>query len=241
MNKQEIRFSDHRCLGVFPENRNQLSDALNELGLTGRYPVIVLIGGYIPDVNAKVTQTAIETIAAFAEENNITIICGGTTVGIMGSIGQTRLSHGYQFPLLGITLKKLASWPKGPRSTRFLWWGRERWSLSTGYSHFILVPGEQFGEDSPWLADAATCLSRGSASITILANGGGVARKDIDLSLAKDRPVIVLAGTGRLADELAAQPGDPSRRVAVQAEDRNEIVDAIQTYLDSETIGAGRR
>jgi hypothetical protein len=240
MNKQEIRFSDHKSLCVFPENRNQLSDALNELGLTGRYPVIVLIGGYIPDVNATVTQTAIETIVAFAAENNIAIVCGGTTVGIMGSIGQTRLSHGYQFSLLGITLKKLASWPGGQRSNRFLWWGRERWPLSTGYSHFILVPGEQFGEDSPWIVDAASCLSVGNRSVTILANGGGVARKDIDLSLAKDRPVIVLAGTGRLADELAVQSRDHSKMLAVRADDRNEIVSAIQTHLDSETTGAGR-
>jgi hypothetical protein len=241
MHKQEILFSDHRSLGVFPENRNQLSEALNELGLLGSYKVIVLIGGYIPDVNATVTQTAIEIIAAFAEENNITIICGGTTVGIMGSIGQTRLSYGYQFPLLGITLKNLVSWPDGLQSNRFLWWGRERWPLSSGYSHFMLVPGEQFGEDSPWIAEAASCLSQRDRSVTILANGGGVARKDIDFSLANNRPVIVLAGTGRLADELAAQPGEPSRRIAVQANDRNEIVDAIQTYLDGDTIGAGRR
>jgi hypothetical protein len=231
MQRQEIQFPGNRSLCVFPEDRIHLPQALAELGLAGVRPVIVLIGGYIPEENAKVTQKAVESIAAYAEENNILIICGGTVVGIMGSIGGTRLAHGHQFSLLGITLKNLASWPKGPRSKRFLWWGGERWPLSTGYSHFILVPGDRFGEDSPWLADAASCLSQDSRSVTILANGGGVARKDIDLSLERDRPVIALAGTGRLADQMAGQSDRSALITSVQAEDENVLRETLQNLL----------
>lgn len=231
--KQEIQFSGHKSLCVFPEDRDQLSDALAELDLRCGRPVIVLIGGFIPEENAKATQKAVESIAAFAEAHNILIICGGTVVGIMGSIGSTRLAHGYQFPLLGITLKNLASWPKGPRSSRFLWWGRERWALSTGYSHFMLVPGDRFGEDSPWLADAATSLSQDSRSVTVLANGGSVARKDINLSLECGRPVIALAGTGRLADEMAVQPDRSDLITPVRAEDENALREMLQSLLQN--------
>lgn len=42
--------------------------------------------------------------------------------------------------------------------------------------------------------------------MTILINGGEISRKDIELSLANGRPVIVLSGTGRLANELANRP-----------------------------------
>jgi len=240
MRKQEFQFRGNKSLCVFPEDRRHLPQALTELDLADARPVIVLIGGYIPDGNADATQQAIETIATYAEENKVLIVCGGTVVGIMGLIGQMRLTHGYQFPLLGITLKNLASWPKGPRSNRFLWWGKERWSLASGYSHFILVPGDQFGEDSPWIVEAASHLSQESRSVTILANGGGVARKDIHLSLANNRPVIVLAGTGRLADELASHPEDPSMMIAVQAGDRKGVVAAIQKHLQSETTTAGK-
>jgi hypothetical protein len=233
MRKQEIRFPGHKSLCVFPEGRDQLSEALDGLNLQCGRPVVVLIGGYIPEENAKATQKAVESIAAFADENNILIICGGTVVGIMGSIGSTRLAHGYQFPLLGITLKNLASWPGGPRSNRFLWWGRERWSLSTGYSHFMLVPGDQFGEDSPWLAEVATILSQDSRSLTVLVNGGSVARKDIGLSLECDRPVIALAGTGRLADEMAVQPDRSDLIEPVLAEDENALREILQSLLQN--------
>lgn len=231
MRKTDIHFAEHHALCAFPASIGQLNQALAELDLAEGRPVIVLVGGYIPEENAKTTQEAIESIAAFAETNNILIICGGTVVGIMGSIGSTRLAHGYQFPLLGITLENLVSWPQGPRSRRLLWWGRERWPLSTGYSHFILVPGEKFGEDSPWIADAATYLSRGSRSVTILANGGGVTRKDIGLSLECNRPVIALAGTGRLADEITEQPDRPSLVTSVQAENVNTLRRALQEFL----------
>jgi hypothetical protein len=239
--RQEIQFPGNRSLCVLPEDCIHLRQALTELGLGGVRPVIVLIGGYIPEENTKATQKAIESIAAYAEENNILIICGGTVVGIMGSIGSTRLAHGYQFPLLGITLKDLASWPKGPRSKRFLWWGRERWPLSTGYSHFILVPGDRFGEDSPWLADAATNLSQGSRSVTVLANGGSVARKDIGLSLECNRPIIILAGTGRLADEMAVQPDRSALIMSVQAEDEITLQKTLQSLLQIKREGARGR
>jgi hypothetical protein len=228
MQKLELHFSDHRAVCVFPDRLEQLPQALDELELRGRYSVIVLVGGFIQEQHAGATQKAIEIIAASAEEKQALIICGGSDLGVMGSIGQTRAAHGYIFPLLGINLKNLVSWPEGPRSKRFLWWGTERWPLSTGYSHFILVPGNQYGEDSPWIAEAATCLSQGDRSVTIVANGGSVTRKDISLSLALGRPVLALAGTGRLADELAKQSDKPILVMTVQAEDENALRQALQ-------------
>jgi hypothetical protein len=231
MRKLEISFPHHRALCVFPDCHEQLNEAMAELSLNGSYPVIVLIGGYIQNQHAEATQKAIETIAAFAEENQALVICGGTEVGIMGSIGQTRIAQRYRFPLLGITLEKLVTWPGGPHASRSLWWRKEHWSLSTGYSHFILAPGQKFGEDSPWLAEAASHLSRVDKSVTILANGGGVARKDVALSLEYKRPVIVLAGTGRLADSMADEPDQPALVMTVQARDEVALREVLQSRL----------
>ena len=127
-------------------------------------------------------------------------------MGVMAEIGQIRWQNGYKFPLVGIAPEELVTWPGGPRSTKFLWWGKQRWQLEPHYSHFILVPGSQFGDESPWIVDTATILSKGHQSVTILINGGEVSRKDIELSLENGRPVIALSRTGRLADELARQP-----------------------------------
>ena len=234
MRKLEIQFPNHRALCILPDRNEQLPQALGELNLRGSYPVIVLVGGFIPSQHAEATQKAIEVVAVFAEENRALILCGGSDLGIMASIGQTRAAHRYTFPLLGINLENLVTWPNGPRGKHFLWWGEQRWPLSTGYSHFILVPGDHFGEDSPWIAQAAMCLSQGNKSVTILANGGGVARKDVALSLENGRPVIALAGTGRLADEMAQQPSNTKFVTVVQAEDNMALTQVLQKQLKGE-------
>ena len=231
MRKTKIQFQDHAALGVFPDRREDLSQAIFDLNLKDHVPVIVLIGGYIPPQHAKATQIAIESIAAFAEKKHTLVICGGTEVGIMGCIGQARLAHGYRFPLLGITVEKLASWPTGPQPRRLLWWREERWPLSRGYSHFILVPGDTFGEDSPWLVETANYLSCDNKSVTVLANGGGVARKDVALSLESNRPVIVLADTGRLADAMAEESNKPDLATIVNATDEAALQEALQHHL----------
>jgi hypothetical protein len=206
MRTQKIVFSDQQTLCVFPAERSDLPQAISELGLEGSYPVIVLIGGAVEKMQVDSTRLAIESISQTAEDINAVVICGGTDMGIMADIGQIRARKGFKFPLVGITPENLVTWPGGPHSPKFLWWGEERWPLEPHYSHFILVPGSEFGDESPWIVDTATLLSKRHGSVTILINGGEVSRKDIDLSLEKGRPVIALSRTGRLADELSRQP-----------------------------------
>ena len=206
MRTQKIYFPSQQALCVFPDVRSNLEQAISELGLKDNYPVIVLIGGDIDKQQAEVTRRAIQTISKIVEDMNALVICGGTDMGVMAEIGQIRSRHGYKFPLIGVAPVELVTWPDGPRSTKFLWWGKKRWQLSPHYSHFILVPGSQFGDESPWIVDTADILSNGHQSVTILLNGGEVSRKDIELSLTHNRQVIALTHTGRLADELAVQP-----------------------------------
>ena len=231
MRKLELQFSDHHIPCVFPDQIEQLTQALGELGLRANYPLIVLVGGFIKDQHVEATQKAIETIAAFAEENSVLVICGGSDLGVMASIGRTRAGHRYTFPLLGINLEKVVTWPGGPQGKRFLWWRAEKVSLAPGYSHFILAPGKQYGDDSPWIAKTAALLSKGNRSVTVLANGGSVSRKDIALSLDNERPVIALAGTGRFADELADRPDRPALISSVAAHDEDELGQAMQLAL----------
>ena len=231
MRTQKINFSDRQTPAVFPDKRSNLRQAISELGLKGRYPVIVLIGGEIAGPQAAVTRQAIETISRTAEDMNAVVICGGTDMGVMAEIGQIRARQGYKFPLVGVTPEALVTWPSGPRSTKFLWWGQQRWQLESHYSHFILVPGTQFGDETAWISDAAILLSKDSRSVTILINGGEVSRKDIELSLADGRPVIALGGTGRLANDLAIEPDRHHLLTVIPANAQQPIAEAIQTAL----------
>jgi hypothetical protein len=231
MRTQKIDFSDQQALCVFPNNRSDLEQAISELGLEGKHPVIVLIGGDINEQQVDITRRAIQTISKTAEDMNAVVICGGTDMGVMAEIGQMRSRNRYKFPLVGIAPEKLVTWPDGPHGIKFLWMGKKRWQLEPHYPYFILVPGSQFGDESPWIVDAATQLSKGWQSVTILINGGEVSRKDIELSLEKGRPVIALSRTGRLADEFSRQPKRHKLISIVPANAEQQIIEAVQEAL----------
>ena len=141
MRTQKIYFPNRQALCVFPKARSSLTQAVSALRLANSYPVIVLIGGVIDEQHTEVTRRAIQTIAAIAEDLNAAVICGGTDMGVMAEIGQIRTQSRFTFPLVGVAPEDLVTWPGGPRSTKFLWWGRKRWPLESHYPHFILVPG----------------------------------------------------------------------------------------------------
>ena len=224
MRTQTIQFPDRKTLCIFPTERSQLDEALTKLNLESGYPVIVLIGGAIDKLKASATLRAIQTIAKLAHEKKILLICGGTDMGVMAKIGQVRSQNAYTFPLIGITLEDLVSWPDGPQSTKFLWWGRDRWQLEPHYPYFILVPGDHFGDESPWINDAARIFSQGKQSVTILINGGEISRKDIQFSLEEGRQVIALSHTGRLADEIS------------QDFERNGLITVVSANMDEKII-----
>jgi len=231
MRKEKIYFPDQQTICVFPNERSEIPRAIDDLNLKDRYAVIVLIGGDIDEHQAVVTLKAIQTIAKIAEDLHAVVVCGGTNMGVMAEIGQIKQEKHYKFPLVGVAPEGLVAWPGGPRNTKFLWWGEKRWQLESHYSHFILVPGSQFGDESPWIVDTATCLSKDDQSVTILINGGEISRKDIELSLEQGRPVIALSRTGRLADELASQPNRHELITVVPASAEQQIVEAVRTLL----------
>ena len=231
MRTETINFPDQETLSVFPNERSDLAQAIVELGLNGGHPVIVLIGAEVEEQHRDVTRQAIHSIAKIAEDMSAVIICGGTDMGVMAEIGKIRSQNSYKFPLIGVTPEDLVTWPGGPLNTKFLWLGKERWHLESHYSHFILVPGSQFGDESHWIGDAALLLSKGHQSVTVWINGGEVSRKDIEISLENGRPVIALSHTGRLADELARQLERNSLITILPANAEKSIAEDLRASL----------
>lgn len=76
--------------------------------------------------------------------------------------------------------------------------------LEPHHTLIVLVPGRAWGDESPWIAHMAGVIAAGSPSVTLLANGGEIAFNDVCNSFEQRRPVVVLAGTGRIADTIAA-------------------------------------
>lgn len=235
MHTEKINFMDEQALAAFPVDHADLLQVFPEFKLEHGHPVIVLIGGNVAEEYKGITLQAIQTIAKVAEDLQAIVITGGTDMGIMAQIGEVRWRSQYKFPLFGIAPENQVTWPDGPSNTKFLWWGRERWPLAKHYSYFILTPGHEFGDESPWIVDAATLLSQEHRSVTVLINGGEVSRKDVELSLDKGRPVIVLSHTGRLADELANQPLRDRLISIVPANAVEQITDILHAALNEPT------
>ncbi|UCG25126.1 MAG: hypothetical protein JSW55_03780 [Chloroflexota bacterium] len=204
----------------------QLDQVVSELGLPTPAPVLVLIGGagLMDDEDARIGEKALETIAEAIEEENGLIVDGGTDSGIMALIGRIRQRRGFGFPLVGVTVENKVSWPGDSR-------GGERHRLEFHHSHFILTPGTLFGDESSYIDRLASLASGRQPSLTVLYNGGPIAREEVGISLAAERPVLVLAGTGRLADELAAKPPDSELVTAVRVADYDRLKLTIRTMI----------
>jgi hypothetical protein len=231
MRIQNIQFPNNHAICVFPNSIEDIPEAITGLNLLGSRPVIVLIGAFIQEQHLKATQNAIQAVAQIAEESKALVISGGTDFGIMALMGQVKAENQYGFPLLGVTVENKVTWPQGPKSWRFLRWGRRRWPLAQYYTHFILVPGDKYGDESSWIIEIATQLSQEHMSVTVLSSGGAISRKDVDLSLARGRPVIAFEGTGRLADEFAAQTNQSDKMISAPTGDAQVIIDTIRNLL----------
>lgn len=199
---EKISFSgQHEAAWLRVGNEAELPEALQALGLNPPRSVLVLVGGAsgLQKEHVDAVSRIISLLAQIADVTNAVVIDGGTQSGVMAWMGQARARADYRFPLMGVAAEGVVTWPGGAEENT-------RTPLDPNHSHFILVPGKRWGDESPWIAKIATQLAGALPSVTILINGGEISRQDVKNSLAAGRPVIILQGTGRLADELANQP-----------------------------------
>jgi hypothetical protein len=219
------------ALCALPNDIEELEQTLHQMGLVDR-PVIVLIGGHILAEHANITYQAIEVIAKIAELLDAALICGGTDIGVMSAIGKTRGRNGYEFPLIGIAPEGIVTWPEGPRNNPVILPGNERAPLEPHHSHFILVPGSEFGDETKWIVRAATMIAaERNKSVTVLVNGGKISQRDVEEGLRANRPLIVLAGTGRLADEIANHQIRNHLIKVIPAQNRRLLAEMMRAML----------
>jgi hypothetical protein len=195
-----IRFANGRIgTGIRVEDADELPRALAALGLNGR-PTLVLVGGadgLSADDEEKLRPLFVETLAPLLDELGAQVVDGGTDAGVMRLIGVARAEQGLEFPLVGVAGDGNVAVPGSPASAGAA-------ELEPNHSHFVLVPGDAWGDESPWIARVATALADGRPSVTLLVNGGEVAWRDASQSVAESRTVVAVAGSGRAADEVVA-------------------------------------
>lgn len=139
-----------------------------------------------------------EALAPRLDRLGAAVIDGATAYGVMELMGLARSRTGCRFPLVGVAALGTLDVPGleagGPRGTA---------ALDPNHSHFILVPGRRWGDESPWISATAGVLAGGRQSLTLVAAGGEVTRLDVSGGLAARRALLILAGSGGTADQLA--------------------------------------
>lgn len=191
------------AVGIEVSSYKELAQLSGKLGIRPSRPTVALIGGAGGLQGPKLESLRplfLNELAPLANDLSANIVDGGTDFGVMRLVGEARAETHGSFNLIGVAAQGTVALP-GVADLE-----GKAVSLDTNHTHFVFVPGSHWGDESPWLARVTGSLASGAASVTLLVNGGETARQDVAQSLALNRRVIVLAGSGRLADELAAGP-----------------------------------
>lgn len=177
-----------------------LPAALSALGLAQPRPAVTVVGGA-----GGLDETGLDTLRSIflsgivpvLQRYNAAAVDGGTLSGVMRLIGEARAQLGASFPLVGVAAAGTVRLPDKPAPP-----GVET-VLEPHHTHFIIVPGDEWGTESPWIAETTSVLAGGRPSVTVLINGGEIAYADVERSVQAGRRVVVVAGSGRTADAIA--------------------------------------
>jgi hypothetical protein len=212
----------------------ELRAAVAALGVPSPRPVLVCVGGadgMADDDAARVADLVARRVVPVLVRHHAVVVDGGTDAGVMRVLGRVRHERGQPFALLGVAARGTVT-------------GATR--LEPHHTGVLLVPGDAWGDETPWLSRAAAVVAAGSPSVTLLLNGGDVALGDVEQSVADGRPVLVVAGTGRTADAIAVvgtgDDASPGRIAAVAASGLVTVVpsddpDGLTRALDDALSG----
>lgn len=159
----------------------------------------VIVNGSTADVappnRARVTDALVNGVAQVAVAERLTVVTGGTDAGIFAILGAA-LAHSSE-PLVGVVPAHLVTWPGRHRH------GDDRTPLEPHHSHFVLVDGQEWGDETGTLLALATALAKVAPCVAVLCGGGAGARDEALGHSRSGRELVVIAGSGRFADELA--------------------------------------
>lgn len=199
------------------------SEALRAYGFSAPQPIMVVIGGASfmePQIQEALRPFFNRVLAPLAQGLGLTVLDGGTDAGVIRMMGTARAHIRGDFPLIGVVPQGKAKIPGKENPDANV----STHNLEPNHTHFFLIPGEAWGTESPWLTDFATLLADNQPSLTVLINGGKTSLKDLRANLEAGRMAVVVSGSGRLADRIAAAISGQKANV------EPEILNLIDTY-----------
>ncbi|MFI9008026.1 hypothetical protein ACIGNX_12415 [Actinosynnema sp. NPDC053489] len=174
--------------------------ALGRAGLPVGRPVLVVVGGAdgMAAGDVRAVAEVLRDLVPLLDECGAVVVDGGTDAGVVRAVGLARAAAGGAFPLIGVAAQVAV----------------ELDAFEPNHTLLVLVPGDAWGDEVPWVADVAGLVAGSRPSLTVVVNGGRITFDDAEQSLARRRPLAVLRGTGRTADAIAARADERSTAIA---------------------------
>lgn len=203
------------------------------LALPRPRPLVVLNGGtgeLSTELVGALRPLLADGLAGMVAAGEVTVLSGGTDAGIFAILGAGLAERPGRGCCVGVAPEELVTWPGRDGPPR-----DDAVSLEPHHSHFVLVEGSDWGAETATMFALAATLSADSPSVAVLASGGAIARDELRANLAQQRDVIVVAGSGRYADELASAARG-------QAERADQLTAAMgrDPHLTVMDLGEGR-
>ena len=209
LSAKELSFpNDNRAQMVAPPAGAQAADILRALAIQKPKALILVFGGAKGlDETAKnrLEQLFSRGIARAAARASALIIDGGTQSGVMAMMGQGVADRGGKSVLVGVAPAGKVSYPEGPAEGSI----EDGAPLDPNHSHFVLVDSDEWGGETEMMFELAEGLAEQVPVIALLVNGGAISRDEVLRSVRHGWPIVIIEGSGRLADEIAKQREQP--------------------------------
>jgi hypothetical protein len=205
---------------------DDLPAALRRLAVPQPRAVLVVIGSAQRLVGAdlQAAQQLFEAaVVPLCEALGADVVDGGTDAGVMQAMGQARAAAGARFALVGVVAggTVTAGVPSGADDLA---------QFEPNHTHFVIVPGSDWGDESPWITRVASELAGSSPVAGLLVGGGDISVHDVEHLVDAGYPVFALDGSGSLADTLAAAvPADDADVETLRA---SALVQSVPGFTD---------
>jgi hypothetical protein len=209
---QEILFANgHRAQLMTLPTGTPAANAILALKIKPPQAVILLVGGaddLDEGLKPRLLQLLSGGLAKVAAGVGALILDGGTKSGVMALMGEAVAEGRYQAVLLGMAPAGKVTYPGDDLAPGE---SMGRTPLDPNHSHFVLVESNDWGGETEAMFEIAESLAGSQTPIVaVLADGGPHSLPEVLRCVRQGWPLVILSGTGRLADELARGLTDPA-------------------------------
>jgi len=180
---------------------------MSRLSLHPGNPVIVLSGGAdsLTGIERDRARKLLgQAIVRAAHLTGALVVDGGTDAGVIALLGAAAERSDWRPTLIGVAPEGLVTYPGAPGSDGGV-------ELEPNHSHFVLVPGTEWGEETNVLIELAARLAGSAPVVVVVAGGGDVTEIELAKAARRGWPIYVLQGTGGVSDQLVSLEHQPSK------------------------------